>query len=220
MANTKKSIPLKQTNPKTGEHVGYNPETSKLPNTVSKGGYEKTLDKTGKTLYLRDSNKKIISQAQIGTKQETDLRTKFNAEKSNTNSRRKDNLDFLESRQKTGEKTNKKTMKTTVKQLKTPAKQLKTPAKKKPSPVKQTKPDFSGSGDRRGLNANTDLLKVGKYYGKKAISKVKNIASKTGEYLSDLAEGKKGSKGYSGGDESMRQKNMTKKKAPTQMKKC
>ena len=216
MANTKKSIPLKQTNPKTGEHVGYNPETSKLPNTVSKGGYEKTLDKTGKTLYLRDSNKKIISQAQIGTKQETDLRTKFNAEKSNTNSRRKDNLDFLESRQKTGEKTNKKTMKTTVKQLKTPAKQLKTPAKKKLSPVKQTKPNFKGSTDKSEMGGghlgqqNTDLLKVGKYYGKKAISKVKNVVSKTGEYLSELADGKRGNSD-SGTASSMREKNIAKK---------
>ena len=95
--------PNSKKNPKTGEHVGYNPRTSELPNTVSKGGYEKTLDKTGNTLYLRGGDKKIISQAQIGTKQEADLRSKYNAQKSDTESRRKQNLDFLESRKKTGE---------------------------------------------------------------------------------------------------------------------
>jgi len=107
-------------------------------------------------------------------------------------------------------------MKTTVKQLKTPAKQLKTPAKKKLSPVKQTKPNFKGSTDKGEMGGgylgqqNTDLLKVGKYYGKKAISKVKNIASKTGEYLSELADGKRGNSN-SGTASSMREKNIAKK---------
>lgn len=96
--------PNAKKNPKTGEHVGYNAKTSELPNTVNKGGYEKTLDKGGNTLYLRGGDKKVISQAQVGTKQEADLRAKFNAEKSDTDLRRKKNLDFLESRQKTGEK--------------------------------------------------------------------------------------------------------------------
>ena len=84
----------------------------------------------------------------------------------------------------------------------------------KPKPAK--KPNFSGSTDKgemggghmAGATANTDLLKVGKYYGGKVIDKIKEGA----QYLSDAAEGKKGSKGYSGGDESMRQKNLARKK--------
>lgn len=95
--------PFKQ-GPGDGNPKGYNPKTLPVPNTVSKGGYEKTLDKTGNTLYLRSGDKKIISQAQIGTKQETDLRAKYNAEKIDTEARRKVNLDFLESRLNTGEK--------------------------------------------------------------------------------------------------------------------
>jgi len=77
--------------------------------------------------------------------------------------------------------------------------------------LQQTKPDFTGSTDRRGLNPNTDLLKVAKHYGSKVVSKVKDVASKTGEYLSDLAEGKKGNT-ESGTASSMREKNIVKKK--------
>ena len=79
------------------------------------------------------------------------------------------------------------------------------------------KPDFTGSTDKGemgggnapGRTANTDLLKVAKFYGSKAIDKIKQ----GGQYLADVAEGKKGSSSYSGGAESMRQKNIAKKKA-------
>ena len=86
-----------------------------------------------------------------------------------------------------------------------------------PSALMQVKPSFKGSTDRTeagggnapGMTANTDLLKVAKYYGGKAIDKIKQ----GGQYLADVAEGKKGSSSYSGGAESMRQKNIAKKKA-------
>jgi|Laugresp1bdmlbsn_1035097.scaffolds.fasta_scaffold23040_1 hypothetical protein len=95
--------PKAKNNPKTGEHIGYNPKTSELPNTENKGGYEKSLDKVGKLLILRGGDKKEISRAQIGTKQEVDLRSKFENMKSYTEGRRADNLNFLESRKTTGE---------------------------------------------------------------------------------------------------------------------
>jgi hypothetical protein len=84
-----------------------------------------------------------------------------------------------------------------------------------PSALLQKKPDFKGSTDKGemgggylpGRTANTDLLKVAKHYGGKVVEKIKE----GGRYLSDLAEGKKGSAGYSGGDESMRQKNIGRK---------
>jgi len=64
---------------------------------------------------------------------------------------------------------------------------------------------------------------VKKEYGKvkspiKQIETIKKIGSKIyagGKYLSDLAEGKKGSKDYSGGDETMRLKNIAKKNPKT-----
>jgi hypothetical protein len=64
------------------------------------------------------------------------------------------------------------------------------------------------------------------------IKKIGNKIYEGGKYLSDLAEGKKGSKDYSGGDETMRLKNIAKnkpkasevkkevKKTPAKMKKC
>lgn len=81
------------------------------------------------------------------------------------------------------------------------------------------KPDFKGSTDKGEMGggylgeSNTDLLKVGKYYGGKAIDAVKGAATKALQYASDFAEGKKGSDSYSGGAESMRQKNIAKRKA-------
>lgn len=83
------------------------------------------------------------------------------------------------------------------------------------------KPNFKGSVDKGemgggylpGATANTDLLEVGKYYGGKAIDAVKGAATKALQFASDFAEGKKGSSSYSGGDESMRQKNIAKNKA-------
>ena len=84
-----------------------------------------------------------------------------------------------------------------------------------PPVLVQKKQDFTGSTDKgemgggylAGRTPNTDLLKVAKHYGGKVMGKI----SEAGEYLKDLSEGRKGSSGYSGGDESMRQKNIAKK---------
>ena len=88
---------------KTNEQVGYAPKTSALPNTENKGPYEKTLDKAGNMLILRGGDKKEISRAQIGTKQEESMRKEHSAKKQDTDDRRNENLNFLESRLKTGE---------------------------------------------------------------------------------------------------------------------
>jgi len=85
-----------------GNQEGYNPITSPLPNTVSKGGYEKTLDKVGNTLILRGGDKKEISRAQIGTKQEEAMRKEYEAKKSSTEGARARNFEFLDSIEKTG----------------------------------------------------------------------------------------------------------------------
>jgi len=85
-----------------GNKDGYNPATSPLANTVSKGGYEKTLDKVGNTLILRGSDKKEISRAQIGTKQEEAMRKEYEAKKSYTEGARARNFEFLDSKEKTG----------------------------------------------------------------------------------------------------------------------
>lgn len=85
-----------------GNPQGYNPATSPLDNTVSKGGYEKTLDKVGNTLILRGGDKKEISRAQIGTKQEEAMRKEYEAKKSFTENARKENANFLTAREKIG----------------------------------------------------------------------------------------------------------------------
>jgi len=85
-----------------GNTDGYNPATSPLANTVSKGGYEKTLDKVGNTLILRGGDKKEISRAQIGTKQEEAMRKEYAAKKSFTEGARTENTNFLVAREKIG----------------------------------------------------------------------------------------------------------------------
>jgi len=89
-------------NKKTGEQIGYAPKTSALPNTESKGGYEKTLDKVGNMMILRGGDKKEISRAQIGTKQAEGMQKTYAAKKGDTEARRMDNLNFLKSRELTG----------------------------------------------------------------------------------------------------------------------
>jgi hypothetical protein len=89
-------------NKKTSEQIGYTPKTSALPNTESKGGYEKTLDKVGNMMILRGGDKKEISRAQIGTKQAESMKKTHEAKKGDTEARRMDNLNFLKSRELTG----------------------------------------------------------------------------------------------------------------------
>jgi hypothetical protein len=94
--------PTAKKNKKTGEQIGYNPKTSELDNIANKGGYEKTLDKAGNTLILRGGDKKEISRAKIGTKQEEAMRKEYSAKKAFTEGARTRNFEFLDSREKTG----------------------------------------------------------------------------------------------------------------------
>ena len=101
---TGNGLPSSLTNntPEAGNLKGYNPSTSPLDNTVTKGGYEKTLDKAGNMLILRGGDKKEISRAQIGTKQEAAMRKEYEAKKAFTENARTENTNFLVSRQKSG----------------------------------------------------------------------------------------------------------------------
>jgi len=85
-----------------GNPEGYNPATSPLPNTVNKGGYEKTLDTTSDLIILRGGDKKEISRARKGSSEAAAIEKKFNAEKSNTDTSRRNNTFFLESNKKVG----------------------------------------------------------------------------------------------------------------------
>jgi len=87
-----------------GNPNGYNPKTSSLPNTESKGGYEKTLDRTKTDIFLRGGDKKIIKSAKIGSKDADAIESEYNKKKEDTESRRNANLEFLKSRENTGKK--------------------------------------------------------------------------------------------------------------------
>lgn len=84
------------------EQVGYEPKTSMLPNTENKGAYEKSLDKTKTDIFLRGGDKKIIKSARIGSKEAEAIEGEYNKVKADTESRRKENSNFLKSRAITG----------------------------------------------------------------------------------------------------------------------
>lgn len=94
-----------------GNLKGYNPGTSPLPNTVSKGGYEKKLDTIGKgstrSVRLIDGKGKVLSQERLGSSAEKAQAKTYNRQKTYTEERRKGNTDFLESRVKTSKTKNK-----------------------------------------------------------------------------------------------------------------
>lgn len=89
-------------NTSKGNPEGYNPATSPLPNLANKGGYEKTLDTTGDLIILRGGDKKEISRARKGSTDATELERKFEAEKSDTNTRRLTSTVYLAGRQNIG----------------------------------------------------------------------------------------------------------------------
>lgn len=94
-----------------GNLKGYNPGTSPLPNTVSKGGYEKKLDTIGKgstrSVRLIDGKGKVLSQERLGSSAEKAQAKTYNRQKTYTKERREGNTDFLESRVKTSKTKNK-----------------------------------------------------------------------------------------------------------------
>lgn len=89
-------------NTSKGNPEGYNPATSPLPNLANKGGYEKTLDTTGDLIILRGGDKKEISRARKGSTDAAELERKFQAEKSDTNTRRLTSTVYLAGRQNIG----------------------------------------------------------------------------------------------------------------------
>jgi hypothetical protein len=89
-------------NTSKGNPEGYNPATSPLPNLANKGKYEKTLDTTGDLIILRGGDKKEISRARKGSTSAAELERKFEAEKSDTNTRRLTSTVYLAGRQNIG----------------------------------------------------------------------------------------------------------------------
>lgn len=85
-----------------GNPNGYNPATSPLPNTVNKGGYEKTLDTTDSLVILRGGDKKEISRARKGSATATEIERKFNVTQSDTDARRLNSAVYLAGRQNIG----------------------------------------------------------------------------------------------------------------------
>jgi hypothetical protein len=98
-----------------GNPFGYNPKSSPVPNTENKGKFEKVLDRTKSSVFLRGGDKKIIKSARIGSKEAEAIESEYNKLKSDTESRRDVNLNFLKSRMSTGEKAD-ESMKSPVKQ--------------------------------------------------------------------------------------------------------
>lgn len=101
-AKTGNGLPTSLNNGSAGNQEGYNPVTSPLPNTVNKGGYEKTLDTTNDLVILRGGDKKEISRARKNSPEADEITRKFNVEQTNTNTSRSNNTFFLESKKNIG----------------------------------------------------------------------------------------------------------------------
>lgn len=86
-----------------GNKSGYDPKTSPVPNTENKGKFEKVLDRTKTNIFLRGGDKQIIKSARIGSKAAEAIESEYKKVKADTESRRKENTNFLESRMTTGE---------------------------------------------------------------------------------------------------------------------
>ena len=89
-----------------GNPKGYNPKTSPLPNTITKGGYEKKMDTIGKgstrSVRLIDGKGNVLGQERLGSLGAKKMGETYKKQKADTESGRKTNLEFLESRKATG----------------------------------------------------------------------------------------------------------------------
>jgi len=89
-----------------GNSKGYNPKTSPLDNTANKGGYEKKMDTIGKgstrSARLIDGKGNVLGQERLNSSGSKKMSNTYKKEKTDTESRRKENLEFLESRQASG----------------------------------------------------------------------------------------------------------------------
>jgi hypothetical protein len=85
-----------------GNPKGYNTSTSPMKT----GAYEKKLDTIGggssKSVRMIDGKGNVLSQERLGSSGADKLAQKYKREKANTESRRKTNKDFLESRKASG----------------------------------------------------------------------------------------------------------------------
>ena len=84
-----------------GNPKGYNTSTSPMKT----GPYEKKLDTVGtvaKSVRMIDGKGKVLAQERLGTSGAEKLAQKFKREKADTESRRKTNKEFLESRKASG----------------------------------------------------------------------------------------------------------------------
>lgn len=99
------AIKKAQTGTSVGNPKGYNAKTSPLANSTNKGGYEKKLDTVGttaKSVRMIDGKGNVLGQERLGSSGAEKLAQKYKREKANTESRRKTNSEFLESRKKSG----------------------------------------------------------------------------------------------------------------------
>lgn len=89
-----------------GNSDGYNPKTSPLDNTANKGGYEKKMDTIGKgstrSTRLIDGKGNVLGQERLNSSGAKKMSNAYKKEKTETESKRKENLDFLKSRQASG----------------------------------------------------------------------------------------------------------------------
>lgn len=102
---TIKKIKKAQTGASVGNPKGYNAKTSSLPNSSNKGGYEKKLDTVGtvaKSVRMIDGKGNVLGQERLGSSGAEKLAQKYKREKANTESRRKTNSEFLDSRKASG----------------------------------------------------------------------------------------------------------------------
>ena len=126
MATIKKPIKKAQNGtPVKGNPKGYATATSPMKT----GSYEKKLDTIGKgtnrSVRMLSGKGDVLGQERLGSSGADKLASTFKASKTYTDSRRKENKDFLESREATGKVASKLQKGGTVKKYKPTAKESK-----------------------------------------------------------------------------------------------
>ena len=106
-----KNMPKAQNGKSVGNSKGYASKSSPLPNSTNKGMYEKKLDTIGKSssksVRQFDGSGKQMGQERLNSSKGKAMSKSFTREKTNTESRRARNSEFLESREKTGKSASK-----------------------------------------------------------------------------------------------------------------
>lgn len=106
MATIKKTVKKAQSGTSVGNAKGYNAKTSPLANKSNKGNYEKKLDTIGsgtsRTVRMLDGKGNVMQQERMNSTGAKNLSSTFNKTKSETNSRRTVNSEFLDSKNVSG----------------------------------------------------------------------------------------------------------------------